>query len=189
MSTVIFWAPPGFAFQGSPGTGIPTYEGMIEQYYTDVAAAGTGTGPGPGCSTTACNDFTVESQYGNGTKLGGISSGINTINFKNVSQTFSGSETLTPADSVIFDSSPYPTAGNGPGQCTSPEDTRACVLDSALQTEVDNVVQHTTGTPRGLNNLWYVFLPPDVDECISVDVCDTNAFGGTTRCRTSTAMA
>ena len=33
-------------------------------------------------------------------------------------------------------------------------------------------------TPRGLHNLWYVFLPPDVDECILPGVCGTNAFGG-----------
>ena len=25
----IFWAPAGFAFQGSPGAGIPTYKGMV----------------------------------------------------------------------------------------------------------------------------------------------------------------
>ena len=175
---VIFWAPPGFAFQGSTGTGIPTYEGMIEQYYTDVAHDSTGMGAGPGCSTTACNDFTVEPQYGFGTTLGGITSGAFTIGFTNTSQMFSGSETLSPADSVILDTSPYPTAGNGPGQCSSPQDTKACILDTALQAEVDNIVQHTTGTPRGLHNLWYVFLPPDVDECISQNVCGTNAFGG-----------
>ena len=25
----IFWAPSGYAFEGSPGAGIPTYEGLI----------------------------------------------------------------------------------------------------------------------------------------------------------------
>ena len=173
---LIFWAPSGFAFQGSPGTGVPTYEGMLEQYYTDVATASTGMS-GAGCSTTACDDFTVEPQYGSGTTAP-ITSGENTINFTNTSQTFTGSGTLSPTDSVILDSDPYPTAGNGPNQCSSPQDTKACILDSALQTEVDKIVQHTTGTPRGLHNLWYVFLPPDVDECISQDVCGTNAFGG-----------
>ncbi len=33
----IFWAPSGFAFQGSPGGSAPTYEGTIEKFYTDVA--------------------------------------------------------------------------------------------------------------------------------------------------------
>ncbi len=27
----IFWAPSGYAFQGSPGAGIPTYKGLIQQ--------------------------------------------------------------------------------------------------------------------------------------------------------------
>src|SRR5205807_8121787 len=31
---------------------------------------------------------------------------------------------------------------------------------------------------HGLHDLWYVFLPPNVDECISPGVCDTTAFGG-----------
>ena len=174
---VIFWSPSAFPFQGGP-SGAPTYEGVIEQYFTDVAHDSTGTAAGPGCSATACNDFTVEPQYGFGTTLGGITSGQNTINFTNTSQAFSGTQTLNPADSVILDSDPYPTAGNGPGQCSSPQDTKACILDSALQSEVDKIVQHTTGTPRGLDNLWYVFLPADVDECISQNVCGTNAFGG-----------
>jgi hypothetical protein len=39
-------------------------------------------------------------------------------------------------------------------------------------------VQATTGTPHGLNDLWVVFTPPDVDECITQDVCGTNDFGG-----------
>src|SRR5205823_1209187 len=34
----IFWAAPGFAFQGSPGGGVPTYEGLIQQFLGDVAA-------------------------------------------------------------------------------------------------------------------------------------------------------
>ena len=39
-------------------------------------------------------------------------------------------------------------------------------------------MQATTGTPHGLNDLWIVFTPPDVDECITTDVCGTNDFGG-----------
>ena len=184
---VIFWAPSGFPFQGGP-TGAPTYEGLIEQYFTDVAHDSSGMS-GAACTTFACDDFTVEPQYGFGTTPGGITSGQNKINFSSSSAAFTGSESLPSTADVILDSSPYPTAGNGPGQCSSPQDTKACILDSALQTEVDNIVQHTSGTPRGLNNLWHVFLPPNVDECISQDVCGTNAFGGYTRCRTSTVTA
>jgi hypothetical protein len=50
----IFWAPSGYAFQGSPGAGIPTYEGTIEKFYTDVAAD---SGP---LSPSVCNTPTGE---------------------------------------------------------------------------------------------------------------------------------
>ena len=62
--------------------------------------------------------------------------------------------------------------------CTSPQDTRACVTDFQVQLELDRIIQSTPGRPRGLHNVWYVFLPPNVDECISLDQCDSNAFGG-----------
>ncbi|MBV8999560.1 MAG: hypothetical protein JO304_10890 [Solirubrobacterales bacterium] len=166
----IFWAPAGFAFQGAP-PGSKSYEALIEQYYTDVQAANTGTS-GATCTAGSCNDFTVEPQYGFGTTPGGITSGANTIAFTNTSATFSGTQTLPSGADVILDSSPYP-----PGGCTSPFNARACVSDPQVQAEVDNIVQHTTGTPRGLHNLWYVFLPPDVDECIAANLC-TNVFGG-----------
>jgi hypothetical protein len=173
---LIFWAPPGYSFQGT-GQPVPTnYEGLIEQYYTDVAASSTGTS-GATCTPSACSDFTVEPQYGWGTTPGGITSGQNTINFTNTSASFSGTETLPTGADVILDSDPYPAPGTA-GACTSPVDTKACVFDSAVQAEVDNLVQHTTGTPRGLQNLWYVFLPPDVDECIVTGVCGDTQFGG-----------
>ena len=35
---LIFWAPAGYAFSGSPGGGAPGYEALLEQYFTDVAA-------------------------------------------------------------------------------------------------------------------------------------------------------
>ncbi len=168
---LIFWAAPGFSFQGAP-PGSKSYEALIGQYYTDVHVASTGTSGGT-CTAAACNDFTVEPQYGFGTTPGGITSGDNSIAFSNTSATFSGTQTLSSADDVILDSSPYPAGG-----CTSPLNTKACVTDPQVQAEVDNIIQHTSGTPRGLHNLWYVFLPPDVDECIVANVCGTNAFGG-----------
>jgi hypothetical protein len=50
------------------------------------------------------------------------------------------------------------------------------VTDGQVTAEIDHVIQTTPGAARGLNNLWYVFLPPGVDECISHAVCGTNAF-------------
>ena len=33
-------------------------------------------------------------------------------------------------------------------------------------------------TARGLSNMWFVFLPPDVDTCLQAGACATNAFAG-----------
>ncbi len=145
----IFWAPSGFSFQGSPGAGIPSYTGMVQQFYTDVAAD----------SGKTTNVFSVEPQFGMGTSPGHVTPGAYQITYN------AGTDSITDTD-------PYPAGG-----CSSPEDTRACVTDQQVQNEVDHVIT-TTGGSRGLHDMWYVFLPPDVDECISPGVCDTTAFGG-----------
>jgi hypothetical protein len=166
----IFWAPSGYAFQGSPDGVAPTYEGMIQQFFTDASAASTGTS-GQTCTVAHCNAFTVEPQYAWGTAPGGITPGNNQINYNNTVTTFPSG--YTSGDGAIVDTNPYPAGG-----CTSPEDTKACVTDQQVQAEVDKIVQATAGTPRGLHNLWYVYTPPNVDECISPNVCETTAFGG-----------
>jgi hypothetical protein len=89
----IFWAPPGFAFQGAP-TGSLSSEGMVEQFYNDVAAASTGTSGAAGACTPGtpnnCNVFTVEPQFGWGTTFGGVTPGQNTIHYNSAAATFSG---------------------------------------------------------------------------------------------------
>lgn len=145
----IFWAPSGYSFQGSPGTGIPSYVGMIQQFYSDVAAD----------SGKTTNVFSTEPQYSMGTTPGNITPGAYQIAYN-------------PATDSIADTDAYPAGG-----CVSPQDTKACVTDAQVQAEVDHVIT-TTGGSRGLHDLWYVFLPPDVDECIFPGVCDTTAFGG-----------
>ena len=166
----IFWAPPGYAFQGSPGAGIPTYTGTIEQFFTDAAAASTGTS-GQTCTIAHCSAFTVEPQYGWGTTPGGITPGSNTIHYNPTETTFPAGYNST--DNAILDTDPYPTGG-----CTSPQDTKACLTDAQVQAEVDKIIQASAGTPRGLNNIWYVYTPPDVDECIAGTACETTAFAG-----------
>jgi hypothetical protein len=157
---LIFWAPSGYAFSGSPGGGAPTYEGTIEKYFTDVAADSGPVSPS-GCATPAgeCNVFSTLAQYGSQSSSAVVSSGNYSINYS------------TGAD-VIEDTDSYPAQ-----QCTSPKATAACILDSQLQTEVDHVAS-LNGNGRGLTNLWYVYTPPDVDECISPGICETNAYGG-----------
>lgn len=155
----IFWAPPGYRFLGAP-PGSLSYEAMLEQYFGDVAASSTGTLGSP-CTNTSCNVFTVEPEYASGTRPGAITSGENTIQFN------AGSD-------VVLDSDLYPKPA-----CSSPVNARACLTDAQVQAEVDHVIQSTPGQPRGLHNIWYVFLPPNVDECLLLNiVCATTAFLG-----------
>ena len=70
----IFWAPSGYSFQGSPGAGIPTYKGLIEQFYTDVAKS-SGVENKCDSPTEPCNLFTDLTQYGEGTLGESVSPG------------------------------------------------------------------------------------------------------------------
>jgi hypothetical protein len=154
----IFWAPSGFAFQGSPGSGIPTYKGLIQQFFTDVAAD---VGAGGTCTTSDCNAFTVERQYAQGTSVGQITPGSYAISYN------AATDSVDAAD-------PYPGKA---AQCASPAGAAVCLTDDQVTSEVDHVVQ-STGGARGLHNLWFVFLPPGVDECIAPGQCGTNTFAG-----------
>ncbi len=155
----IFWGGGANPFQGRPPGAPHNYIGMINQYLTDVADASTGTS-GQTCTTAHCNVFTVESQFGWGTTPGDITHGEYTVRF-------------APSDSII-DTHPYPSKSE---QCASPQNTATCVTDAQVQGEINRVIDATHGS-RGLHDLWYVFTPPNVDECISPGVCETNAFGG-----------
>jgi hypothetical protein len=155
----IFWAPSGYSFQGSPGGGVPTYQGLIEQFFTDVAHDSGASGT---CTNSECNEFTALPQFGQGTSVGGVTPGAYAISYS------------TAQDSVD-DTDPYPAAS---AQCASPAGAGTCITDGQLQAEIDHVIQSTPGTPRGLGNLWFVYLPPGVDECISRAECGTNAFAG-----------
>lgn len=154
----IFWAPPGFAFLGSPGSGIPTYKGLIQQFLTDIA--GDGAAPGT-CSTSDCNVFTIERQYAEGTSPGQIVPGTYALSYNSAVDSIDASD-------------PYPSKA---AQCASPAGAAVCLTDGEVATEIDHVAQSTGGT-RGLHNLWFMFLPPGVDECISPGTCGTNSFAG-----------
>jgi hypothetical protein len=132
---------------------------MIRQYLTDVADASAGTS-GQTCTTAHCDVFTVEPQYGWGTTPGGITHGAYTVRY-------------VPGDTVI-DNQPYPSKSE---QCASPQDTAVCITDAQVQAEVNRVINATHGS-RGLHDIWYVFTPPNVDECIFPGACESNAFAG-----------
>lgn len=78
-----------------------------------------------------------------------------------------------PSTDSIDDTDPYPTTDN----CASPNGIGTCITDHQLQAEIDHVAG-AGSAQRGLDNLWFVLLPPNVDECLAPGVCGTNAFGG-----------
>ncbi len=150
----IFWTGGTNPFQGRPAGAPANYQGMVEQFFTDVAHD----------SGQTSNVFSILPQFAEGTTPGHITPGDYTVSYDKSS-----------SNDLILDNSAYPAKSI---QCGSPDDAAVCITDAQVQSEVDKIVQSTPGTPRGLNNLWFVFLPPGVDECISPGVCGTNAFAG-----------
>jgi hypothetical protein len=155
----IYWTGGTNPFQGQPPGAPHDYIGMIEQYLTDVAAASTGTS-GQTCTAARCNVFTVQPQFGWGTTPGGITHGAYTVRH-------------APGDMMV-DTQPYPAKSK---QCASPNNTATCITDAQVQAEVNRVINAIHG-PRGLHDIWYVFTPPGVDECINPGACESNAFLG-----------
>lgn len=80
-----------------------------------------------------------------------------------------------PSADSIADTHPYPAATD---QCPSPSGVATCVTDLQVQREVDRLIGTSNPAARGLTNIYFVLLPPDVDECISIGSCGTSAFAG-----------
>jgi hypothetical protein len=144
----VFWAPNGYAFTGSPGGGVPGYEPLQKQFLVDV---------GHDSGHTTNNAFSIQLQYPDGSGQGQYQVAYN------------------PASDSIDDTTPYPAKNR---QCVSPSGVATCVTDLQLQQELDRVITAHDSSGRGLHDLWFVFLPPNVDECISIGSCATNAFAG-----------
>ncbi|MDQ2895855.1 MAG: EXORDIUM family protein [Actinomycetota bacterium] len=143
----VFWAPPGYHFDGSPGAGAAGYEAMVKQFVSDVAhdsAAPTGI-------------FSTLTQYHDG-----AGAGATAVHYD-------------PAVDSVDLTAPYPAPRK---QCASPSSVATCVTDVQIQTALDQLIATSAPSARGLGNLWFVLLPPDVDSCISAGSCATNAFAG-----------
>ena len=153
----IFWAPEGYAFQGAP-KGSLTYRKIIERFYTDVAKQSKTASECEG-ETAECNVFSTLTQYAEGTIAGKVTAGDYEIKYE-------------PLKDSVTDQDPYPG-----GECTSPLNAKACILDGGVQEEVRTIIEEEGGE-TGTHDLWFVFLPPNVDECIAPAVCGTNAFAG-----------
>jgi hypothetical protein len=80
-----------------------------------------------------------------------------------------------PATDSVDASDPFPA---GAHQCSSPSGIAVCVTDLELQQELDKVIRGDAPGTRGLDNVWLVFLPPDVDTCVALAQCGTNAYAG-----------
>jgi hypothetical protein len=79
------------------------------------------------------------------------------------------------ASDSIDDTDPYPPQSQ---QCPSPGGIATCVTDLQLRREIDKVIQSHDPSGRGLHDLWFIFLPPDVDTCVAIDSCATTVFAG-----------
>lgn len=143
----VFWAPPGYHFDGSPGAGAPGYEAMVKQFFSDVAHdSGVPTGI-----------FSTLTQYHDGS-----GAGATTVHYD-------------PAVDAVDLTAPYPAQSK---QCASPSSVATCVTDLQIQTALDRLIAASAPSARGLGNLWFVLLPPDVDSCLNAGACATNAFAG-----------
>ena len=80
-----------------------------------------------------------------------------------------------PAVDSVVDTHAYPAAAN---QCPSPSGVATCVTDLQVQRELDRLIGTSAPAARGLTNIYFVLLPPDVDECITIGSCGTSAFAG-----------
>jgi hypothetical protein len=80
-----------------------------------------------------------------------------------------------PASGSIDDTDPYPPVSR---QCPSPAGVATCLTDLQLQRELDKVIQSHDPSGRGLHDLWFIFLPPNVDTCVAIGSCGTTAYAG-----------
>jgi hypothetical protein len=75
-----------------------------------------------------------------------------------------------PAADSVYDTHPSPPQER---QCASPSGVATCLTDLQVQRELDRVSTHN---PGGLGDIWFIFLPPDVDQCTSFGACGTNTY-------------
>jgi len=124
------------------------YEALVKQFLTDAAVA----------SGTTSNVFSVLHQYGQQTGAATAVPGSYSIAYDATSDS-------------IDNAAAYPSSGG----CSSPNGVPTCLTDGQVQAEIDAVAP---ASERGLGNIWFLLLPPNVDECIAVGACGTNSFAG-----------
>ena len=144
----VFWAPRGYHFDGPPSPGTLGYEALVKRFLVDVAHDSTDPHD---------NTFSTLVQYGDGHGPG------------------STQITYDPATDSTDLNTPYPALKR---QCASPASIATCITDLQLEQQVDRLIGPNDPGGRGLRNIWFVVLPPDVDECVQPGQCATTAFAG-----------
>ena len=152
----IFWAPSGFAFQGSPGAPAPTYEGTIEKFYTDVSATSTATPARH--RATARPIRALQRLHGrdpvrvgdDGERL--VRRATTRSTTARASQTYSAAGQTALTRPTTSSSTPIPvrrparTNAYGLRSAHRPRTPRRASWTAEVQNEVDKIVQATTGT-------------------------------------------
>jgi hypothetical protein len=161
---VIFWEPAGTPSSGDIETQFPGLEGLISQYWRDVANDTT--------AGATSNVFTVESEYGGSNGVSGP-----------VKVAYSG----TP----LVDTDAFPTAADQtcPVPVTSGVNS-TCYDDLGIGTEVSNFISAynlaNPGTPlsTGIGDLYMVYVAPDANSCIdnAGTTCAATETGGGAYC-------
>jgi PKD repeat protein len=143
---LIFWIPSGDTTLSSAS------QALIQRYFTDNAADSGGSQ----------NVYGVDRQFTDG------------AGFADYKQTFSASQSFADTQS-------YPTTGN----CTVTSGTfPTCLTDAQIRTEVKRVIAANGWPEDGTSSsdlaanapLYFVILPPDVNECTNSTQCASNRF-------------
>jgi hypothetical protein len=87
----------------------------------------------------------------------------------------SSSIAYNPAIDSVDLAAPYPPRRR---QCASPAGVPTCVTDLQLQQQIERVIGPGDAGGRGLHDIWFVFLPPDVDTCYQPGQCASTVFAG-----------
>jgi hypothetical protein len=128
-----------YAIYWDPQAGFPAgFEGGVDQYFHDVA----------GASGSASNVYSVLTQYSDASGPGVYQS------------TFGG---------AYVDTNAYPTDDGTtgcPASTALPSGYSWCVSDAQVKAELQSIINQN-GWPSSTSAIYYVFLPPGIDECFA----------------------
>jgi hypothetical protein len=79
------------------------------------------------------------------------------------------------ASDLIADRDPYPPAAR---RCVSPVGLATCITDVQVAAELRRVIARDDPAGATLHDIWLMFLPASVDECVSPGQCGSNTFAG-----------